>query len=287
MSNVPENNEAIEAWNTVLFEKFVKYRPWVSKNLGVHGDRGIEKLDVRAGASVVDIGCGFGDTTAQLAERVGPKGRAVGVDAAANFIELARKEHSAHSNVRFEVADVEASVPGGPYDYAFSRMGTMFFASPVFALRNMRKALAPGGRMCMVVWRKKEANEWAYSAELAVREILGDPPKNDQVTCGPGPFSMASPDLVSDQLRAAGFTNTAFERSDADMWIGNSLADALEFLLTLGPAGEVVRLAGDAAKARRAEIEAGVAKVIEPYVRADGVFAPSTCWLVTATAPST
>src|ERR1041385_3170300 len=207
-SSLPGNQEAIEAWNTVLFDKFVRYRPWVSKNLGVHGDRGIDRLAPRRGSRVVDIGCGFGDTPVQLAERV---------DAAKNFIELARKETDGVRNISFEVADVETTVPGGPYDYAFSRMGTMFFNQPVFALRNIRKALAPGGTLTMVVWRRKDANECFYNAELAVRDLLGDPPKNDQVTCGPGPFSMASPDLVSDQLRAAGFGATTFGRSDADM----------------------------------------------------------------------
>src|SRR5207244_3362501 len=138
-----------------------------------------------------------------------------------------------------EVADIEAAVPGGPYDLAFSRMGTMFFASPVIALRNVRKALAAGGKLCMVVWRKKDANQCFHEAERVVRELLGDPPKQDQVTCGPGPFSMASADLVSDQLIAAGYKDITFERSDADIKIGDNLDNAVEFALMLGPAGEV------------------------------------------------
>jgi SAM-dependent methyltransferase len=284
-TGLPGNEEAIEAWNTVLFDKFVQYRPFLSAALALHGDRGLDRLDFRPGNRVVDIGCGFGDTTVQIGERVGPTGRAVGVDAAEKFIVLARKEHAAHENVSFEVADVEARVPGGPYDFAYSRMGTMFFNSPVFALRNIRKSLAPGGRLCMVVWRKKDLQDCFYPAEVAVRELLGDPPKNDQVTCGPGPFSMASPDLVSEQMRIAGFTNIAFERSDGDLLIGNNIEQAIEFALMLGPAGEVVRLAGDAAKTRRDEIEQAVRRVIEPYQTSDGVRAPSTCWLVTATNP--
>lgn len=276
------NTEAITAWNTILFDKFVKYRPFVSTALGAHGDRGIERLAPAKGARVVDIGCGFGDTTAQIADRVGPTGLAVGVDAAARFIDVARSETRERSNIRFEVADVERELPGGPYDAAYSRMGTMFFASPVFALRNIRKALVPGGKLCMVVWRRKDANECFQGAELVVRELLGEPVKGDQVTCGPGPFSMASPDLVSDQLRAAGFTTITFERSDAEMLVGHDLPGAIDLALTIGPAGEVVRLAGAEAVKRRAEIEAAVGKVLEQYERADGVFAPSSCWLVVA-----
>lgn len=285
MSGRPGNEEAIEAWNTVLFDKFVRFRPMLTTALGQHGDRAMAQMALRPGARVVDIGCGFGDTTQVLGKLVGPSGRAVGVDAASRFIEAARGEAAGLDNVAFEVADVEASVPGGPYDAAFSRMGTMFFNQPVIALRNIRKALVPGARLTMVVWRKKEANEGFYNAELVVRELLGDPPKHDQVTCGPGPFSMASPDLVSDQLIGAGYTDISFTRSDADMLFGRDIADAVEAALTIGPAGEVVRLAGNAAVRRRAEIERALADMMKPNLRDDGVYAASSCWIVTARAP--
>src|SRR5262249_47054174 len=160
---------------TVLFDKFVKYRTILTTGLGVHGSRAMDRHVPRAGSRVVDIGCGFGDTTIELARRVGPSGRAVGIAAAARFIHAARAGSRGVENVGLEVADVGSAVPGGPYDLAFSRMGTMFFASPVIAMRNVRKALAPDGRLCMVVWRKKDANQCFYEAELCVRELLGDP----------------------------------------------------------------------------------------------------------------
>jgi SAM-dependent methyltransferase len=280
-SDLPGNQEAIEAWNTVLFDKFKQYRRVVTAGLGIHGTRAMDRHPPKPGSRVVDIGCGFGDTTIELGRRVGPTGRAVGIDAAPRFIESARAEARGLENVTFEVADVEASVPGGPYDLAYSRMGTMFFASPVFALRNIRKVAS---ELCIVTWRKRDANDCFHTAELVARELLGDPPKNEQVTCGPGPFSMASADVVGDQLVAAGYKDIAFERSDADIQIGDDLDEAIRFALTLGPAGEVVRLSGDAAVARRAEIEAALRKALQPYVRTGGVFAPSSCWIITARA---
>jgi ubiquinone/menaquinone biosynthesis C-methylase UbiE len=281
------NEEAIEAWNTVLFDKFLRFRRVLVAGLGAHGTRALERHPAAPGERVLDIGCGFGDTALDLGRRVGPTGRVVGLDAAARFIDVARADARAAGldHVTFEVADIEEAVPGGPYDLAYSRMGTMFFASPVFALRNVRKALRPGGRLCIVVWRKREANDCYHVAELVVRDLLGDPPKEDQVTCGPGPFSMAGPDLVSDQLLAAGYTDIAFERSDAPIEIGRDLDEALQFALALGPAGEVVRLSGAAAVARKAEIDAAIRTALQPFLRADGVWAPSSCWIVTATAP--
>ncbi|MGE0546930.1 MAG: class I SAM-dependent methyltransferase [Kofleriaceae bacterium] len=281
---LPGNAEAIEAWNTVLFDKFSRYRDVLIAGLGRHGERALELYPPRTGQRVVDIGCGFGDTTIAIGKLVGPDGIAVGVDAAERFIACGREDAAGMRNVRFEVADIEERVPGGPYDLAFSRMGTMFFASPVFALRNIRKVLVPDGMLCMVVWRKKDANPCFHAAELAVHALLGEPPKGDQVTCGPGPFSMASPDLVGDQLVAAGYRNPCFERFDAPIKIGRDLDDAVGFALTLGPAGEIVRLAGEVAVQRRAEIEAAVREVLAPWLEADGVWAPSSTWIVSATA---
>ena len=97
---------------------------------------------------------------------------------------------------------------------------------------------------------------------------------------------MASPDVVSDQLTAAGFREIAFERSDADLRFGATLDAAVELALTMGPAGERVRLAGDRAKARHDELRAAVQAVLAPFARHDGVYAPSSTWLVTATAPA-
>ena len=279
------NAEAIEAWNTVLFDKFVHYRDVLVTNLGIHGVRGIARLAPVPGDRIVDLGCGFGDTTVDLAGRVGPTGRVRGVDAAPRFIAVARAEAGAVPNVAFDVADVQEGVPGGPYDLAFSRMGMMFFASPVMALRNVRAALVPGGRLCMVVWRSKAANEGLAIPEEAVRALLGDHEDGDQVTCGPGPFSMASADVVSDQLTAAGYRDVTFERSDADLRFGDSLDAAVELALTIGPAGERVRLAGNRAIARHDELRAAVGAALTPFARPSGVYAASSTWLVTAIAP--
>lgn len=280
-----DNAEAVEAWNSVLFDKFHRYRTLVAAGLAPHGDRAIDRLAPPAGAQIIDLGCGFGDTTLALAHRVGPTGRVVGVDAAPRFLDIARLEASGVPMVSYVAADLEATVPEGPYDLAYARFGTMFFAQPVLALRNVRRVLVPGGRLCMVVWRAKSANECFYAAEQAVRALLGDPDKGDQLTCGPGPFSMANADLVTEQLLAAGYTQVTLERSDAALRLGDDLDQAVELALELGPAGEVVRLAGEAARVRRCEIEATVRAALAGLVHADGVYGRSTAWIVTARNP--
>jgi SAM-dependent methyltransferase len=283
-----DNVEAIEAWNTVLFDKFVQFRDALTVGLALHGDATLERHPPPIGSRVIDLGCGFGDTTQQIARMVGPTGVAVGVDAAARFIELGRQEAEAAGlpNARFLCADVQTDDLGGPFDQAFGRMGTMFFASPVMAMRNVRKAMRPGGKLAMVVWRAKKENGFMYEVENKVLEIIPHVEKGEQVTCGPGPFSMASPDLVSTQLLAAGWERISFERYDADIRVAADLDEAIAFAMTLGPAGEIIRLAGEEGLRKRDEVVAALRQLLAPAVRPDGVYGASSSWIVTARAPT-
>jgi len=284
-----ENDVVIAAWNTVLFDKFVRFKHLLVDGLAAHSDEAFARHPHPEGARVLDVGCGFGDSTQRIARSVGPRGAAFGVDCAENFIRTATEDARAAgaANASFFVADVQTDDLHGPYDYAFSRFGTMFFMLPGAALRNIRKALKPGGTLTMVVWRKREDNPWLHEAELRVRAMVPvvAHEDTDQVHCGPGPFAMAGADLVSSMLRGAGYDRIAFERFDADICIGRDLDEAVEFAMALGPAGEIIRLAGDEGTKRKPAVVAALRETLLPYVRERGVWGPSSTWLVTARNP--
>jgi SAM-dependent methyltransferase len=287
-SVVVSNEVAIEAWNGVLFDRFVRFRHIVTTGLGAHGVEGLRVHPPRAGDRALDVGCGFGDTTRQLAGLVGPGGEAVGVDAAERFVDAARREavEEGIANARFLVADVQACELDGGFDYAFSRFGTMFFAQPVVALRNVRRALAPGGRLCMVVWRRKPDNEWLHRAERVVGRFLTRPEATDEPTCGPGPFSMADADTTTDILVRAGFEDISLHRCDLEIPIGADLDEAVDFVMALGPAGELIRLSGVQAEWRRSNIVAALHEALaELRGHGIGVRAPASSWIVGARSP--
>jgi SAM-dependent methyltransferase len=284
-----ENAEAIQAWDGPLFDRWVKFRHVVTTGLGAHGDAALALVPPQEGQRVLDIGCGLGDTTQQIAALVGAAGEAVGVDAAANFIDAATAEaaEAGVENAKFFVADVQSDPLGGPYDMAFSRMGTMFFISPVAAMRNVRKSLVPGGRLVMVVWRRREDNLWLYRAQQIVEDIVEKPEEYDEPTCGPGPFSMAGADTTSDILTHAGFTDISLTRSDLDILGGTTLDEALDLVMSIGPAGEILRLQGDRAAHLLPRVDAALREGLAEFVRDDGeVWAPASTWIVTATAPA-
>jgi len=281
-----DNDIVIEAWNTVLFDKFARFKHLLIDGLAAHSREALGRTGYRDGMRVLDVGCGFGDSTRDIARRVGPSGRAAGVDCAPRFIEASRTEAAAENirNVDFFVADVQSQDLRGPYDAVFARFGTMFFNLPGAAFRNMRKALVPGGELFMIVWRRREENPWLHDAELRVRELVPvvSHEDTDQVHCGPGPFSLAGPDLVSTMLCSAGYDRISFERFDADICVGRDLDEAIEFAMALGPAGEIMRLAGAEAEKRKPQVIAALRETLGKYVRKDGVWGPSSTWFVRA-----
>lgn len=279
----------VEAWNTVLYNKFCRFKHLLVDGLSQHSNAAFERCRHAEGDRVLDVGCGFGDSTRRIAKQVGPEGEAVGMDCASNFIRDAEAEARTEgiSNARFFVGDAQWGDLRGPYDHAFARFGTMFFDMPGAAMRNVRKALKPGGSFTQIVWRRREENPWLHEAELRVKDIVPvvSHEETDQVHCGPGPFSMAGPDMVSTMLRAAGFERITFERFDCDICIGRDMPDAIEFAMALGPAGEIIRLAGDEGEKRKPQVVQALQEALAPYARSNGVWAPSSTWFITAFNP--
>lgn len=278
------NAEAIEAWDGPLYDRFVRFRDIVTTGLGAHGEEALRLYPPRPGARVLDIGCGFGDTTQRIAGLVGADGVVVGVDVASRFIDTARQEASAAGvgNARFEVLDVETSDLGGLYDLAFSRFGTMFFAGPVAALRNVRETLRPDGRLVMVVWRQRTDNDWLYRAQTIVERIVERPAEYDEPTCGPGPFSMANADTTSEILLHAGYSDVRLHRCDLPILVGRDVEEAIDFVMAIGPAGEILRVAGERAADLHDEVREALRSGLAEFAGPDGLIAPASTWIVSA-----
>ena len=284
---VPPRSEYVDFWNNVLVPKFVRWRHILVDGLTLHSAKVFPSLAVRPGDKIVDAGCGFGDTAIQLARLVGPTGSVLAVDCCDGFLEYGRRDAKAAgiSNITFLEADVQAYPFEPVHDFCFSRFGTQFFENPVAGLRNMRTSLKPGGIMTMIVWRGINDNPWLGSAKEMVLKFLPPPGENAQ-TCGPGPFSMADPGVVTKQLEIAGYRDIDFEQIDAKVFVGKDLDDAVAFQLAIGPAGEVYREAGKLAEQRHDDIAGALKTELAKYHGAGGIMMDSSSWKVTARNPA-
>lgn len=283
-----EDTEFVRFWNEVLAPKFIRFKHILVDGLTLHSEAVFPSLPVQKGDVVLDVGCGFGDTAIKLARIVGDEGSVVGIDCCDAFLDYARQDAKTQGikNIKFERGDAEIALPKNEYDFVFARFGTMFFSNPVAAMRNMRLALKPGGRMAHIVWRQPADNPWLSMAKEIVLQYL-PPPGEDAQTCGPGPFSMANEEMVRGMMKSAGYEDIEFTRVDAQVLVGKSVSDAIDFQLALGPAGEVFREAGDLAEKKRPEIEAALAEAIRKETASEeGIFMPSSSWVISARNPA-
>ena len=278
-----ENEGFIDCWNNVLTPKWVRFRHLLSGNGKRHSDIALPRFDIRPGSKVLDIGCGFGETCLEMGRLVGPAGEVLGLDCTDEFVKIANEERDAAGlrNVRYEVGDAQVHpLPENYFDAAFARFGVMFFESAVRALRNTHRALKPGGKVCLIVWRRLADNPAWGEAKKVVLEFLPPPGDNAQ-TCGPGPFSWGDEETDREMLAAAGFkTVELFERVDVDICVGRTVEEAIDYQILVGPSGEIVREAGAEGQRRLPEIREKLSALMRANLREDGVYLPSSSWAI-------
>jgi ubiquinone/menaquinone biosynthesis C-methylase UbiE len=283
------NEEAVRDWDTVLYERWKLNRKVFVGALDEITEQLFDLYPPPQGGRCIDVGCGFGETTQQMAGLVGPEGFCLGTDSSPRFVEDARREaaEAGVENVAFEVSDAQTAEWPPEYNYAFSRMGTQFFAAPVPAMRAIRGALKPGGGLRKICWRRKdEIPIWADTEEV-VKRFLSRPEEYEADTCGPGPFSLGNPETLTGILEAAGFENVELHQSDFDYFMGKDTEEAVDALLAIGPGAELIRLNAEYGESRRPEIAEALAESYERWKQPDGsIVGRASVWLVGATNPS-
>lgn len=275
------NADQIAYWNTAAGETWVAQQDRLDRQLDPLGRVAMAALDPAADERLIDIGCGCGQTSLELAGEVGSDGTVAGVDISAPMLEVARRRaaEAGLANVRFLEADAQTHpFPTGGADAVFSRFGVMFFADPPAAFANIHRAARPGGRLAFVCWRPLTLNEWMMlPMRAALAHLSAAPPPPDPLA--PGPFAFADPDRVRGILAAGGFSRIEIDAHDT-MVGGNGLEDTVALSLRVGPLGALLRENPD----QRDRVVDALRQALEPHAGPGGVFLPASVWIVTARA---
>jgi SAM-dependent methyltransferase len=239
--------------------------------------RGVLALaNAQPGEKAIDVGCGSGVTASALATSVGPEGHVLGVDISRPLIDAALTRRL--SNATFVVADAGAHpFEAVSADLIFSRFGVMFFADPVAAFTNLRRALKPSGRLAFVCWRPPQDNPWSLVPVKAAAPFL--PPMPRPGPEEPGQFAFGDAARVERILKGAGFTGLAIEPLDVSIWMGRDPADVVA---NAGRFGPLARPLAEAEPAAAARAKAAIIEALAPHATKEGVSLPGACWLVSA-----
>jgi SAM-dependent methyltransferase len=235
------------------------------------------------GERVLDVGCGFGTTTLELARAVGEQGRVVAFDVSEAMMARLRSRAAAEdvTNVVPHVGDAQTDeLPGAYFDLVASRYGVMFFDDPVAAFTNIRASLRPDGRVAFVCWQPLAVNEFMAAPLAAMGDVIGPVSAPAGV---PGPFNFSDQRLVRQILVDAGYQSivvTGVERPVV-MGGGESVDAVVEHGTDSGPAR---RALAEVSAEEQARARALLRAMIEGRPAADRFTFTGAAWLVTARA---
>jgi SAM-dependent methyltransferase len=277
------NREQIEYWNGPRGATWVVEQEMRDRALAPFSDATLDAAQVVAGERAIDVGCGCGANSLELGRLVGPRGAVLGIDISEPMLARARERATGLAQVRFERADASVYPFAGDAALLFSRFGVMFFEDPFAAFQNLRKALAPGGRIAFACWRRLDENEWMALPFGAVKKALSLP--SPQVPPdAPGPLAFADPNRIRRILDGAGFHDAVLTPFDHAMPLGDGhgLDAAAADAASMGPAG---RLLADLGEVDRNRAVAAIREALVPHASGDDVRVKAGIWIVRAGVP--
>jgi SAM-dependent methyltransferase len=238
-----ENADQKTYWNESVGAKWVANQVRIDRLMEPVTKVLAETAAPLPGERVLDVGCGCGDLSLRIAERVGPSGKVLGIDLSRPMLAHASSRSVALDlNVRAPIAWLEADAmvyafePG--YDLMVSRFGVMFFDDKLKAFTNLRQALRPGGRFTFLAWRGRAEIEWFQAPLEWVASVL---PMPDSIDGAIGPCGLADEKATLALLAEAGFRDLAVEPVDCPLVIGETIEDALALLADTGPVAALMR----------------------------------------------
>jgi RNA recognition motif-containing protein len=274
------NEVEIERWNSAFAQRWVEFQTDLDACLSSVSDKLIERAALVPGERVVDVGCGAGATTIEVARQVGPGGRVLAIDVSEPMLDVARKRMAGSDQCEFLLSDAQThAFEQGAFDALLSRFGVMFFDDPVAAFANMSLALRPGGRVVFASWAAVGKNPWFQIPRDAAIAQLGTP--EPVPPRAPGPMAFSETDYVKEILTRAGLTYVRADQVSLELVNSGGLNQAAELASNLGPAARIHKEKNGTAEDLD-KIRTAVTEKFRQYESDSGVTVPATINYFTA-----
>ena len=273
------NAEQVDYWNGQAGATWVESQERMDEMLAPLTQPLLDAAAVTANERVIDVGCGCGDTSLQLAQ----SGAAVwGVDISEPMLDRARQRAGSLNltNASFSTADAATAELTPDHDLVFSRFGVMFFSDPTAAFKNLRSGLNDGGRLCFLCWQPPRNNPWMATAGAAIQPFLPEP-ETPPDPRAPGPFAFADVDYLNGILSDAGFNNIDIAPLTAELHLADTLDEAIEFQQRIGPLARALAELEGAAQQQALD---AARNALAEHMTDAGLNLGAACWLARATA---
>jgi SAM-dependent methyltransferase len=279
---ISPNAAQIEFWNSTASRAWADQYERMDRAVADLTKALLDMAAPQLGEHVLDIGCGSGTTVLELAARVGPGGHVLGADISNQSVARARQRIADAGSRHAEaiVADVSChAFAPNTCDLVFSRFGVMFFSDPQATFANVRRAMQPGGRLALAVFRAASEGLWPHGPLDAVRHLL--PPISTPGPEEPGPFSWADPARVHRILQSAGFREVSLTPVNPVIQLASTgeAAEAADFVMVLGP---LTRVLPALSAPQRETVRSALEVYFQKFTTLQGVFLPAANWVVLA-----
>lgn len=278
------NEQQHEYWNGEAGERWAADDATMATLLGPIAEDLLAHLQPASGIAALDIGCGGGSQSVQLAERIGAGGQVLGVDISEPMLQIAREKGQPAGAAALTFLQADAATYAfdpASVDLLFSRFGVMFFDDPVAAFSNLRQSLKSDGRLGFCCWQSMKDNQWTL---LPVQAALSHvPPPESPDPHAPGPFAFADAQRLESILSASGFGDITIAPHTLELAFGSggSLRDTVAELMRVGP---VSRLLVDQPPETVNRIIDDATGMMEPFYREGQLRLSAAVWFVTGVA---
>ena len=274
------NEEQKDYWTNSAGKLWVKDKVEKDNMLEPLGNYALSKFNIIEGMNVLDIGCGTGITTVQIAKKINNIGYVSGLDFSETMINEAIKysEKLGIKNINFAVKDIQnEELKILEYDAAFSRFGVMFFSNPIMAFKNIYSALKKNGILTFICWQSQKENLWYNSGLEIVKKYIDVPlPKENS----PGPFAYADKSYIHNILTDSGYKDIEFYsyEKDIELFKGFTLESAIREYIESTPIFKEKILILDALDKEKIFLE--IKDIWEPYFKDKHLLFPSKTWVI-------
>ena len=272
------NEKQKEFWSGHGGQNWVTKKETLDDMLSPYGLEAINHLTLDNDSHILDIGCGSGETTFQLANQISSTGSVTGIDISEPLLKLASKDNK-FQNVLFVQADAQNSnLRKNFYSHAFSRFGVMFFENSISAFRNIHSSLREDGQLSFICWQSPQKNLWQTLVMMEIKKFIEVPTPNPR---DPGPFAFGEKDYVNEILTEANFQNIAIQPYEKDITIFKNYTteNAVKEMLELNPSLHFLK---EHPQEVQLKIKEAVTKSYDKRKTSEGFSFPSAAWIVTA-----